>query len=534
MQARNKMFALAFAGIVALSSVTVPHNLYAQAKEQKAANAQATNGKALGTVQDLSRAFRNVGKEVEPSVVNIKVRKVLEAPQRRMPRGGGGGGQFDNPFFRRFFDQNGDGAPDVPDFGDSPFGGEQIGQGSGVIVAVDGDTAYIVTNNHVAADADEIAVILNDGRTIENGTLVGADAKTDLAVVKIQASNLKAATWGNSDELEKGDWVLAFGSPFGYVGSMTHGIVSATNRTNMGIIPQGYESFLQIDAPINPGNSGGPLVNVHGEVVGINTAIASRTGGFQGIGFAIPSNQAKQIYEILRDKGKVVRGWLGVSIASVSDPETAPVAKSFGYDGTKGVMVQQALPDTPAFGKLENGDIITKIDGSDISDSAALRNRIAMIAPQTDVKLEVFRAGKTQTVTVKLGDQPASLAMGGQGEGDSPAAREADAPAGTPRIGVALEDLTADISRQLGLRRDQKGAVVTRVMPGSPAARAGLMPGSVITKVGTQEVATANEAIAAIRKLDLAKGATLYVVGPGGGRFVFLQTQAPATKPEKK
>ena len=407
----------AIASVVVVGTAAFSADVYAQNGQDQPTNTQASNGKAVGTVQDMSRVFRNVGKEVEPSVVNIKVRKVIEAPAgRRMPRGG----PFDDPMFRRFFDQDGDGQPDIPGFGDSPFGGEQIGQGSGVIVAVDGTTAYIVTNNHVAGDADEMTIILNDGRNIENGTLVGADPKTDLAVVKIEGDNLKAAQWGDSDQLEKGDWVLAFGSPFGYVGSMTHGIVSATNRTNMGIIPAGYESFLQIDAPINPGNSGGPLTNIHGEVVGINTAIASRTGGFQGVGFAIPSNQAKQIYQILREKGKVVRGWLGVSIASVDDPDTAPIAKLKGYKGTTGAFVQDTLPDTPAVGKLKSGDVITKINGKEIKDSTELRNTVAMIAPGTDVKFEVFRDGKTQEVTVKLGDQPAQPRHGRPRRGQRP------------------------------------------------------------------------------------------------------------------
>src|SRR5205814_1633677 len=175
-------------------------------------------------------------------------------------------------------------------------------------------------NNHVAGGASEMTVTLSDGREIKGAKLLGADPKSDLAVVQIKADHLISAKWGDSDTLAKGDWILAFGAPFGYVGSMTHGIVSALNRSNVGILDRqnGYENFIQVDAPINPGNSGGPLVNLKGEVVGINTAIASRSGGFQGIGFAIPSNQAKPIYGILRDKGKVTRGWLGISISDVS------------------------------------------------------------------------------------------------------------------------------------------------------------------------------------------------------------------------
>lgn len=502
------------------AAATIPSVLAKVPDEPPPNSAQSGgNGKAIDTVQDLSRAFRNVGKEVEPSVVSIKIRKKVEAPAvSRIP-----------PQLRPFFEQ----MPDFPGFEDGPGGGpsgELLGQGSGVIVAVEGNTAYVMTNNHVAGEADEMQIALNDGRVIENGKLVGADAKTDLAVVKIEAEGLKAAKWGDSDQLDKGDWVLAFGSPFGYVGSMTHGIVSATNRTDLQIIPQGYENFLQIDAPINPGNSGGPLTNIHGEVVGINTAIASRTGGFQGIGFAIPSNQAKQIYQILRDEGKVVRGWLGVSIAPVSDPDFQPIAKSFGYDKREGVLVQDTFPDTPAWQKLKQGDIIMSLNGKPVADANQLRSQIALLKPGTEAKLHIFRDRKEQDVTVKLGEQPADMAAMGQNAPDQ--TEEGPATSGGPKLGVVLNDLTPDIASQLGFRGEQRGAVIRRVAPASPAARAGLTPGEVITRVGDQDVKTAAEATAALRKADLAKGVRLYVARPGGGRFVFVQA-APA-RPEKE
>jgi serine protease Do len=281
---------LALAAVLGIGSLT-PTIALAQVPAQGEApsGAQAGNGHAMATVEGLSRAFRNVGKDIEPTVVSIKVRKVIEPSNRRM--------MPNDPFFRRFFGPGGHGDEededsDVPGFPGMPFGGEQIGQGAGVVVAVDGNTGYIVTNNHVAGEADEMEISLNDGRTITNGKLVGKDPRTDLAVVKIEASNLKAAKWGNSDELEKGDWVLAFGSPFGYVGSMTHGIVSATNRNDLRIIPQGYEAFIQIDAPINPGNSGGPLVSLDGRVVGIDVAGSTNA---ENIGFAVAVNAAKAL-----------------------------------------------------------------------------------------------------------------------------------------------------------------------------------------------------------------------------------------------
>ncbi|MGE5611577.1 MAG: trypsin-like peptidase domain-containing protein, partial [Bacillota bacterium] len=307
---------------------------------------------SLGKADDLAATFRTVGKIVEPSVVSIDVRKKLPVQRQR--------GMSDD-FLRRFFpDRDGDGEPDVPPGLTIPDQQdeipEQIGTGSGVIMEYSGGKGYILTNNHVAGGAEEMEVTLYDGRIIRNAKVVGADAKTDLAVVEIQADRLAPAKWGNSDELQKGDFILAFGSPFRYVGSMTHGIVSALHRTDVGILGiGGYENFLQVDAPINPGNSGGPIVNLHGEVVGVSTAIASRSGGFQGVGFAIPSNQAKPIYTALKEKGKIVRGWLGVSIQDVT--VKPKLAKSFGYEGDQGVLVEEILDGAPAAGQLQNGDI---------------------------------------------------------------------------------------------------------------------------------------------------------------------------------
>src|SRR5688572_24545570 len=304
-------------------------------------------------LESLSSIFRKVGKSIEPAVVNINVRKSVKAMR---PPG------YDDMLRRFFPDRDGDGEPDLPEGfndGSGPGGGPgggavpeqfQYGTGSGVIMEVNGSDAYIVTNNHVAGGATEMLITLSDGRRIEGGTVIGTDKKSDLAVVKIKGDNLVAAPWGNSDKLEKGDWIMAFGSPFGYVGSMTHGIVSALNR-RAGILGQdGYENFIQVDAPINPGNSGGPLVNTAGEVVGINTAIASQNGGFQGVGFSVPSNQAKQIYNALKTNGRVVRGYIGVSIQDVSvEPD---LAASFGYKNRDGVLVRQTFKNTPATDKL--------------------------------------------------------------------------------------------------------------------------------------------------------------------------------------
>ncbi len=478
----------------------------------------------LSVVNDLSAVFRQVGRIVEPSVVNIKVTKTIKGIHRRLP--------FDNDMLRRFFrDQEGNGQPDTPD-DQTPNGGgggddedtfKQIGTGSGVVMDVSGGNAFILTNNHVAGGATEMEVTLADGRVFKNAKLVGADPKTDLAVVKIPADHIIPAKWGNSDELVKGDWIMAFGSPFGYVGSMTHGIISALHRTDVGILgPMGYENFIQVDAPINPGNSGGPLVNVRGEVIGINTAIASRTGGFQGIGFAIPSNLARTVYTSLKATGKVTRGWLGVTIANVSDEKVQPIVKSFGYQGTKGVFIQDVSPNTPASGKLRAGDVVTKLNGRDLEDTQDLRNAIAATAPGTDVTLNVFRDGKFQDVAIKVGNQPENLAAAMGRGGQNPDA--ATNPSGTEALGIRLATPTPELAQRYGLGT-ANGALVTAVAPRSPAARAGIAPGDLITRVDKQDVTSAEQAGSALGKADLKKGVVLYVVSRDTSRFVFVQSE---------
>ena len=316
---------------------------------------------------------------------------------------------------------------------------------------------------------------------------------------------------------------MAFGSPFGYVGSMTHGIVSALNRTNVGIIgQQGYENFIQVDAPINPGNSGGPLVNLKGEVVGINTAIASRSGGFQGIGFAIPSNQAKQIYAVLKEKGKITRGWLGVSIADIA--KNLEEAKSFGYAGTSGVLVEQVLPKTPAIGKLQPGDIVTQLNGKPVENVQQLRNTIAMTSPNSDVVMKVFRDGKDQDVTVKVAEQPEDAMASLMGR--APRRGGETTEGATEALGMKLATLTEDLADKSGLTDVKDGALVTAVTPRSPAARGGLRPGDLITKVDKQLVTNAKEAGEALGKGDLAKGIRLYVTSRDGSRFLFLRNVA--------
>ena len=482
----------------------------------------------LSHAEDLASAFRTVGHVVEPSVVNIQVRK--KGPDVRSL-------QIDPQDLRKFFPNVPDdelpnlpknfrapkGAPADPDSEDDgtfemP---DQIGTGSGVIMEYNDGKGYILTNNHVAGAAEELTITLADGREFHNGKVLGTDPKTDLAVIEIKADRLSPAKWGNSDDLQKGDWIMAFGSPFGYVGSMTHGIVSALNRQAGILGSAGYESFIQVDAPINPGNSGGPLVNLHGEVVGINTAIASHSGGFQGIGFAIPSNQAKFIYSALKEKGKVVRGWLGVSIRDVA--KDLKVAKSFNYDGHTGVLVYQVLPETPAIGRLNPGDIITAINGKEVQSVQELRNAIAAMPPGEQVKMSIFRNGKTQDVTVKLAEQPDNLlAM-------RPNPREERAPkseaiTSADALGVKVQTLTPEIAKKNNWDL-KSGAVVMRVTRNSPAERAGLSTGDVITQVGKTTIETADELVSALEKEDLKKGVRLYVTHGDVSRFVVVSSE---------
>jgi serine protease Do len=467
----------------------------------------------LSNVNDLATVFKSVNTVLEPSVVSIEVKKTIHGVNATaIP-----------PEFRRFFDRDGDGTPDVPGMGEDDTM-IQRGTGSGVIVEVNGSDAYIVTNNHVAGGAQDMTITLSDGRTIQNGKLLGVDPKSDLAVVKIKADNLTAAKWGDSGKLAKGDWVLAFGSPLGYVGSMTHGIVSALERQSnpeggVGVLgPGGYENFIQVDAPINPGNSGGPLVNLHGEVIGINTAIASRTGGFQGIGFAIPSNQAKPIYEALKTSGKVTRGWLGIEIIDVSRvPEEA---KAAGYEGDDGILVKRAIRGTPAFEKMQPGDVITKIDGKEVRSTHDLRNKIAVTAPGTEVKFGVSRGGKMVEVPVTIGSQPDDVTLSrGSGPDQNPGQTDVSS------LGLKLADATSTLKERFNLKDVGDGALVMAVAANSPAARVGLRPGDLITRVNNTDVNSAEAAQNALAKADASNGISLYVTNRDGSQFVFVPAE---------
>ena len=375
-------------GLAVTGGLSVPR-LSTQDVQAQAPSQTPQEREALKYAHDLSLAFQQATKTIAPAVVNIVSTQRVEVPQRRRsrlrtPRGfedffGG------DDFFERFFG---------PQDRSRRFR-EWRGQGSGLIVRPDG---YIITNNHVVAEADEIQVKLANGREYE-AEVVGTDEETDLAVIRIDATDLVPAVFGDSDAIQVGQWVLAVGNPFGYDHTVTAGIVSAKGRSGLGVAI--YENFIQTDAAINPGNSGGPLVNLRGEVIGINTAITTRTGGSMGIGFAIPSNMARSVMDSILDSGQVVRGWLGVQMAEL----THDGADSAGFKGTTGVVIDQVMPDSPAEkAGLEKDDIITEFDGKSIGNMNELRNAVAQTAPETTVELTLFRQGKQRTVRVTLGD----------------------------------------------------------------------------------------------------------------------------------
>jgi serine protease Do len=497
----------AVAGAWIVGGTFVRDAQFARAQEQVEATRQQ-----IANVQDMSAVFKAVGKAVEPSVVKIEVTKTSRAGRmRQIPE------QL-RPFFP---DNDNDGEPDVPEEFQMP---ERVGgTGSGVIIETEGSTGFIVTNNHVVGGATEMSVSLADGREIHGATLVGTDPKSDLAVIRINADHLIPAKWGDSDTLEKGDIIMAFGSPFGYVGSMTHGIVSALNR-QAGIIARSnryaYENFIQVDAPINPGNSGGPLVNLRGQIIGINTAIATENGAFQGVGFAIPANQAKPIYQAIKTKGRVVRGWLGVGIRDVT--QFPDEVKALGYEDHTGVLVKELMVDTPASEKLQPGDIITAMDGTKVANMTVLRNMIASTAPGKEVTLSVFRDGKPTDVKITLGEQPddqRSVASADKQDDKVSAEKTATAES----LGLRVEPATPARLRQQGLERDLKGVLVTGVKSGSLAAMAALNSGDLITRVDGTPVTSPDELDEVLAGKDLAKGVRIYVTSNQGTRYAFIK-----------
>ena len=402
------------------------------------------------------QTFVEVVKTTMPAVVNISTTRVIRGregiPQTPF---------FDDPFFQQFF-------------GDEFFRQFEIPRerreqslGSGVIVDSSG---LIITNNHVIAKADEIKVLLNDKREFK-GKVIGTDPKTDIAVVQINAKDLPTIPWGDSDRLQIGEYVLAIGNPFGLNQTVTMGIISAVGRAHVGIAD--HEDFIQTDAAINPGNSGGALVNARGELIGINTAIITQTGLYMGIGFAVPSNMARSVMDSLVRTGKVVRGWLGISIQDVN----GELAKQFGLKEAKGALVGEVQEGSPADAAgIKPGDVITDYNGKSIDGSTALRNMVAQTPVGKKMKLKLIRDKKPKELEVTLGEFPREMAEAS--EGSSEAVGQSAALAG-----LEVMDLSAEVARRLNLSGSLKGVVIVRIEPGSAADEAGLQKGDMILEM---------------------------------------------------
>jgi serine protease Do len=408
-------------------------------------------------------SYASIVDRVAPAVVTIRSERMVRMTSQQMP---------DHPFFREFFGDRAD-PRRLPER-------REGGMGSGVIVRQDG---YILTNNHVVDGADTVSIELKDGRTLE-AKVVGTDAPTDLAVLKVDAADLKTLPLGDSDDVRVGDVVLAVGNPLGVGQTVTMGIVSAMGRSTGGNGDGAYEDFIQTDAPINRGNSGGALVNTEGELIGINSQILSPSGGNIGIGFSIPANMARNVMSQLIEHGEVRRGRLGVTVQAI----TPELARALNLSGTSGALVSGVDSGSPAAAAgLQRGDVITALNGAPVKDSNVLRNEIAELQPGSDVRLTVVRDGKEQSLNARLEavePQRRAAASGGTREGAG-------------RFGLSVEPLTAERARQLGVET-RTGVLVAAVEPGSPASEAGLRAGDVIEQVDRKAVTSVDDLRAAL------------------------------------
>ena len=456
------------------------------------ANAGLTTNYAYTGYADLVQA-------VKPAVVNVRVERDASGDEVAQ-------GPMADPemrrFFERFFGEQGQNqgpmrAPQHPHE-------RERGEGSGFIISADG---LIVTNAHVAGGADKITVSLDDGTELP-AKLKGIDEKTDLALISVSAGKpLPYVTFGDSSKVRVGEAVVAVGNPFGLGGTVTAGIVSATGR-EIGSGP--YDDFLQIDAPINRGNSGGPTFNLQGEVVGVNSAIFSPSGGSIGIGFAISSNLAKEVIADLQDDGQVERGWLGVQIQNVDED----LASNLELPAPKGALVSDVQPDTPAAAAgIEQGDVILSFAGKPIDQVRQLSRAVAAVEPGKTAEVVVWRDGKEVKLEAAVGRMP------GQ---DQVAAAEQEAPgADQPRLGLALAPIAPEQRTELGLDADQQGVLITEVAPGGPADAKGLRAGDVLLSVDRAPVTQPADVVAAVRKAHEAgaKSVLLYVARDGNERF---------------
>ncbi len=462
---------------------------------------------AIANLRQTGKAFASVARAVSPSVVFIQVEGKASGEATPFFPPFDDELPFSDDFFKRFFGDRLPGIPSKP-YSDKPQEERRIiEQGSGFVFAAKhglrSNKTYILTNNHVVENADKIRVEFQDGREFV-AKVTGRDPQSDIAVIEITARDYPALTLADSSKLEVGEWVVAIGNPFGLSHTLTVGVVSAKGRTSIGI--NDYEDFIQTDAAINPGNSGGPLVNLDGEVVGINTAIFSRSGGYMGLGFAIPSNLAKAIINQLIEHGEVTRGYLGIVIQQL----TSDLAESFGIKASQGILVAQVSKHSPAEeAGLQQGDIIERFQGEPVKDVGSFRNRVALIAPGTTVELTILRDGKQKTVEVTIGKltkdkQPA----------EQTSQRAED-------IGLTVQTLTPQLAEQFDATAGE-GVIVTEVRPDSVAAMAGVKSGAIILQVNRKEVKNAAEFQRAIKESGSDKRLLLLIREGDTQRFVAL------------
>jgi len=432
------------------------------------------------------RAMAEVAEAVKPTVVNISTTRTEKLSDMEMSP------FFNDPFFRRFFD-------DRFRQRETPRTRKSVSLGSGVIISDDG---YILTNTHVIKNSDTIKVLLSDKREFV-GKVIGNDPKTDLSVIKIEADNISSIPLGNSDSLKVGEIVFAIGNPYGLNQTITMGIVSAVGRANVGIAD--YEDFIQTDAAINPGNSGGALVNAKGELIGINTAIFSTSGGYQGIGFAIPSNMVKVVMNSLIERGRVIRGWLGVSIQSI----TPELAQQFQLEKDFGTLVADVVEDSPAEkAGLLRGDVIIEFGGKTVNEPYHLRNIVASTLPGKEIDIKVIRDGEIIDLSAVIGELPTD-------------SEKQPTPFKNALKGVSVQNLTPEAYRKLNLPDRIRGVVVTDIEGGSPAETA-LMPGDVILEINRKAISNIDDYEAMVSRIKKDQDLLLLVFRRGSTIFVTL------------
>jgi serine protease Do len=506
---RNWLLIGAFIALAGLLAVEANQRTSAAQKDTEAVS-DSSSGGGVTYAKSLSKVFREAARRVLPSVVLVQNQPqvVKRSPQPGLTPGddseffeGPFGEMFrDNPELRRFFREMPRGNPHGPQ-------GEVSGIGSGVIIDSSG---VILTNNHVVVGDGKISVRLMDGREF-TATEVKRDPKSDLAILRIKgADNLKAAKLGDSDKMDVGDWVLALGDMFGLEGSVTAGIISAKGRP---LGPGTRADFLQTDAAINPGSSGGPLINLDGEVVGINTAIHTRSGANDGVGFAIPSNVANWVVGQLVKSGSVKRAYLGVMI----QPLDQQLADQFGVKVREGILVGDVQAKSPAAeAGIKPGDLILKFDGKPVSDVQQLVGLVDRSPVDGKASVEIIREGKRMEIPVSLHEQPAEYGLASRGFGSRGGKSE---PAKVDKLGIQVDALTKEVAEQLGMKAGE-GVVVTEVAPGSLADRAGLASGMIITQVNRKPVKSVEDFKKALESKPLSEGALLLIRTPDGSRFV--------------